>query len=514
MMFSISLLTVIGKAIFLNLFCGAIIWALVHLVKNVFTWRPAQLFRIYFIAQQVLGLLFLISVYLFHDDWYNLTQYPIPINMLKGKLVYILQFFSLIYLIWMAKRLISFMADWHSLRRFQTSEKASASWRMFIQQHVAILGIKREVTIWLTSQCHTSFTGGWLRPVIWLPASLATQLNHHQIEALILHELAHIKRNDYLWQMVSMFTDVVLCFNPFSRMLMVEMDGEREKACDDLVLQFQYPALKYAEALLVLAAGSENILAQAATGRSPGLLQERIERMLLHGFQSKKKKIFRKAIPVWLICLLFPLFMFFIALNTSHPVTDTTEIAEKKTLINNSRGQSNSYGIKPLRQEEKRPVVSAAKKEDSKEISSKQGSTVGSTVFKDMYSEDEIAYYKAIDEAINASDKEMADALRLSQQTHELSLDDQVVKLSPVDDYAITEAGTEKTIITPQIFDQLVQAYKYRKALSIPLLNGEIAESIELDEATSTLTRKVYKLVTIDTVGIEHNWTLEVNVFQ
>ncbi len=82
--------------------------------------------------------------------------------------------------------------------------------------------------------------------------AVINQLSTRQMEAVLLHELAHIRRHDYLLNLIINIIRTILYFNPFARAFVGIIESEREKNCDELVLQFQYGGYDYASALLSL----------------------------------------------------------------------------------------------------------------------------------------------------------------------------------------------------------------------------------------------------------------------
>ena len=100
------------------------------------------------------------------------------------------------------------------------------------------------------------------------------------MEAVILHELAHIKRADYLFYLLQCLIEKVFFFNIFSRMLNNIIERERENACDDWVLQFKYNSYHYAEALLKLGKLQTSSLAMAVSGKKENMLLYRIKRLI------------------------------------------------------------------------------------------------------------------------------------------------------------------------------------------------------------------------------------------
>src|SRR5215471_8892440 len=125
---------------------------------------------------------------------------------------------------------------------------------------------------------------GWLRPVILLPAGVLTGLTPQQLEAIIAHEVAHIRRHDYLINLLQAVIETLLFYHPAVWWVSRKIRQEREHCCDDLAVAVCGDALTYARALLEMeqlrAAGPQ--LAMAANG---GLLMNRIRRLV--GAQPK-----------------------------------------------------------------------------------------------------------------------------------------------------------------------------------------------------------------------------------
>ncbi|MEO6404771.1 MAG: M56 family metallopeptidase [Ferruginibacter sp.] len=131
--------------------------------------------------------------------------------------------------------------------------KAPVEVKLFTKATALHLGIKRNVSIWYSSFVSSPLTFGFLKPVILMPISVMNGLTMAETESIIIHELTHIQKLDYLfnWFVISMET--VFFFNPFVILLCKKIKLEREINCDVQVLQFDYCALKYAETLLKIA---------------------------------------------------------------------------------------------------------------------------------------------------------------------------------------------------------------------------------------------------------------------
>ena len=161
-------------------------------------------------------------------------------------------------------------------------EKIDVEFRLFVEKLSHQLGIKRSVSVFLSHHVKSPLTIGFLKPVILIPFASLNNLSCEQIEAVLLHELAHIKRSDYLINLILSVIEVVLFFNPFMQLISRHIKRERENSCDDWVLQFEYNASNYAKALLVLATFNRscgNPLTMNAVDQKHSLLI-RVKRMI------------------------------------------------------------------------------------------------------------------------------------------------------------------------------------------------------------------------------------------
>lgn len=98
------------------------------------------------------------------------------------------------------------------------------------------IGVKKMVGAVESTIAKIPVVFGHFKPVILLSVCMAINLSPAQLEAVLLHELAHIRRNDYLVNCALQFIQAVFFFNPFCHWLIALMRQEREHACDDLVI--------------------------------------------------------------------------------------------------------------------------------------------------------------------------------------------------------------------------------------------------------------------------------------
>lgn len=161
--------------------------------------------------------------------------------------------------------------------------KIPVDWRIYVQQHAGLMGIRKKVQIWVSDFVASPVTIGFLKPMILVPAAAINHLTPQQLEAVLLHELAHIRRYDYLLNLLVNIIRTILYFNPFVSALVKSLEREREMSCDEMVLQFQYNPFQYATALLTLQQSTREpqTLVLAAGGKKGDLLH-RIEHIMGH----------------------------------------------------------------------------------------------------------------------------------------------------------------------------------------------------------------------------------------
>lgn len=156
-----------------------------------------------------------------------------------------------------------------------------ALWIPVFESMVAKLNLRQNIEFYLSSRVNVPLVIGYLKPVVLFPVALAAQLDIKQVEAILIHELSHIRRNDYLLNLIKTGIETILFFNPFVWLGGRLINIEREHACDDLVLKFTGNPLTYAHALLkleILKNKTTPALSMAATGNNQHLYQ-RIKRI-------------------------------------------------------------------------------------------------------------------------------------------------------------------------------------------------------------------------------------------
>ncbi len=173
------------------------------------------------------------------------------------------------------------LAGWAAARRLRTSGVciAAGEWTARLERLTARLSVSRPVTLLESSLADAPLVIGYLKPVILMPVGLLAGLPAAQVEAILAHELAHIRRQDYVVNLLQTMVEGLLFYHPAVWWMSHVIRTERENCCDDLAVAVSGDARGYAAALAALEQNrwTARELALAATG---GSLVKRIRRLL------------------------------------------------------------------------------------------------------------------------------------------------------------------------------------------------------------------------------------------
>ncbi|MDP6446785.1 MAG: M56 family metallopeptidase, partial [Pirellulaceae bacterium] len=160
-------------------------------------------------------------------------------------------------------------------RQFPCGEGAA---RAALDRMCAIVGVRAEcVELIESARASTPLVVGWLRPAILLPVGMATGMTTSEMEAVFAHELAHIRRADYVVNLLQSLVETWLFFHPAVWLLSAWVRAERELCCDDIAVAAVGDRLAYARTLAKLAESARAAgLGVPATG---GRVYERIQRI-------------------------------------------------------------------------------------------------------------------------------------------------------------------------------------------------------------------------------------------
>lgn len=160
-------------------------------------------------------------------------------------------------LLWLAGVLfltIRALGGYHVLRRFvrATDPDVPEQLTLLVRGLCARLGITRPVLLRLSREACGPFVVGVVRAVIVVPVSALTALSPAQLEAVLAHELAHVRRADFLWNILQTIVETLFFFHPAVWWIGRRLRAERELCCDDMALAVCGDPVTYATALVAL----------------------------------------------------------------------------------------------------------------------------------------------------------------------------------------------------------------------------------------------------------------------
>lgn len=352
-----NLIKAIGWSILHSLWQGAIIFAILFIVLAV---KPKMTARLkHNLAISALFLIFISFCFTFAslfnlpsktaiadtDITMNgaaLQQLYHMANSWSFKTESYFPFIVALYVIGISFQLVVLISGYIKLKQLKQNHISAipAEWFIVAKNTLAKLGISKNVQFYLSEKVNVPLAVGFLKPVVLFPIALVAQLDIKQVEAILIHELSHIRRNDYVLNLIKTGIETLLFFNPFVWLTSRFIHIEREHACDDLVVNFTKEPVTYAHALLKLELikdKTQPALSLAATGKNQHLYQ-RIKRItdMKTNYMNAKQKILA-------LCLTLATMVSLAWINptkketavkTQHKVTTVSAIINNEASIN------------------------------------------------------------------------------------------------------------------------------------------------------------------------------------
>ena len=211
-----------------------------------------------------------------------------------------------------------------------------------LTQLANLVGVKKSIQIMESAIVNVPIVIGYFKPVILLPVGIMTGLSSDQIEAIIKHELAHIKRNDYLINIFQSMIEILFFFHPSIWFISNTIRNERESACDEIVMANNTSRISLAKALTNIEIINHKKIEYAmAFTRNKYTLLNRLKRIVN---QQKKRYTFKEGfITVFIIVVGLTIMSFSAKLiinsNDTQNVKQANELVEtmdKPVLINSA----------------------------------------------------------------------------------------------------------------------------------------------------------------------------------
>ncbi|HLK63367.1 MAG TPA: M56 family metallopeptidase [Bryobacteraceae bacterium] len=189
-----------------------------------------------------------------------------------------------VVLVWFAGAMVLWVrlaGGWVVAARMRSMlvRRAPPEWQQSLQELGTRIGLSRPVRLLVSALVQVPTVVGWLRPVVLVPVGALGGLPAEHMEALLLHELAHIRRHDYLMNILQSVTESLLFYHPAVWWLSGHIRTERELCCDDVAVSISGDAVTYARALAQLESYRPAYL-NTALAANGGSLRNRIARLL------------------------------------------------------------------------------------------------------------------------------------------------------------------------------------------------------------------------------------------
>lgn len=161
---------------------------------------------------------------------------------LNFSLKYVHEHAGLVSVFWMLAVIIQICRlslGFYVLQRMKLVRTAPVSkfWEQRLQELGMSLGLQHTINLLESGIAQVPVVIGYFKPLILIPVGLITALNQAQVEAILLHELAHIRRKDGLINLIQILMETLLFFNPAVWWLSALIRSERENCCDDITVQ-------------------------------------------------------------------------------------------------------------------------------------------------------------------------------------------------------------------------------------------------------------------------------------
>jgi len=309
-----NLIKATGWSIFHSLWQGAIIYGLLFLIVIAFPKLKSRLkHNLAYGALCLIFVSFCITFFsIFKLPQTNGTQQGaelmisaayyeylnnIPQNI-SSKAEQLFPYLVSVYGIGLLFQLFILLAGYQKMQQLKNSMHLAvpAAWASIFEDMRIKLKLQQQIGFYLSDKVNVPLVLGYFKPIVLFPIALAAQLDLKQVEAILIHELSHIRRNDYLLNLIKTGIETILFFNPFIWLSGRFINIEREHACDDLVVQLTGTPVTYAHALLkleILKDKSAPALSMAATGKNQHLYQ-RIKRItdMKTNYMNAKQQFF------------------------------------------------------------------------------------------------------------------------------------------------------------------------------------------------------------------------------
>jgi beta-lactamase regulating signal transducer with metallopeptidase domain len=198
---------------------------------------------------------------------------------------------------------------WIQRLRAAPPHPQQAAWQARLDALADRFGEKRRVVLKLVASLDSPVSAGWWRPVVVMPVALLSRMPADLIEALLAHELAHVRRHDYLVNLLQGVAEALLFYHPVTWWLSRRIRDEREHIADQMAAavtgQPRRLALALCELSELTAASHAHAMPHLAQAAHGGPLMSRIEQLVRPGHRSARIGVALPLVGVAAACLAF-----------------------------------------------------------------------------------------------------------------------------------------------------------------------------------------------------------------
>lgn len=191
----------------------------------------------------------------------------------------------------------------HQLKTYKV-KPASVEWERRLNAIAEKIKTNRQIKLVESALVAVPTVVGWLKPVILFPLGMLVSLPPYQIESILAHELAHIRRNDFFINILQSIVEILFFYHPAVWYISKHIENERENCCDDIAVATTGDSLTYIKALTNLASMKTTNLspALAVTGRKGSLFQ-RVSRIAQNTNLIKKHTVSPKLTAAMIVIM-------------------------------------------------------------------------------------------------------------------------------------------------------------------------------------------------------------------
>ncbi|RZK41857.1 MAG: M56 family metallopeptidase [Pedobacter sp.] len=343
--FSEKLLSAVGNTLLYSLWQGLILAGLTGLI--IVSTRNSKSRIRYNLLCGMLGAFFIVSLftflYNFTSDSSNQTipTYTVISSDKSGLLAslsntpiftatkqYIADYNGTIVLIWcliVVARCFQLVIGLNELQHLRKNANYGSvgKWQIDVQNLASQLGINQTVRIAESAITRVPVVIGHLKPLILMPIGLLTALSTKEIEAIIVHELAHVYRRDYLINLLQSGMEILFFFNPAVLWLSDLIKIERENCCDDIAIGKTNSKVNYIAALIACHEYQKNTTSYAMSFSKRGGLRDRVKR-LVGGGNGSLSIVERAILGISIAVLGFGIIIFSNSSEAKYPLYNAT----------------------------------------------------------------------------------------------------------------------------------------------------------------------------------------------